>query len=634
MGLSSFCVFDLKYLLPLLLVVAVVYWPGLAGGFIFDDRPNIVANSALRLFDGSLSTLLEASEGGLSSPLGRPLSLASFAANIFLFGESPFYFKLVNLLIHLAAGVLVYVLVKQIWRGLIADGREAWASRWIAALWLLHPINLTPVLFVVQRMTGLSALFTLAALCLYLRGRRSSGWQRRLSLAMAMLVCWPAGILSKESALLLPLFILLCEWLVLDGFRSWPPKLRLIGCMALSGALLGVLAVFWPLIAFTYEARDFSLVERQLTEARVLWLYIVQILLPLPELFSLHHDDIALSRGLFDPPATIVALLAWLVVVGIAFHQRRQRPWITFSVFWFLAGHALESSLIGLEIAHEHRNYLPSLGIILGLAGLLLPLRAAETGGVPRLALAIAFIVFCGVVTGLRAAQWGDHYVRTQIEANTHPQSARTHFEAAWAILERQLPTGQMNAPAYFMARIHFQRAAQYDPHNKAALSGILYLDCAYGTQKDTQVRGELLRRLANEPFAYGEQGFIQNLSNLLVYGLMCLDRQESEALLTAALSNATARGRIRGMLHAVAMDYAFAKLGDRHLARRHAEAAVESDPRNAILHINLIRVLLQLGDLEGARRQYAVLTRLKILAANRKEVEILAMQLNGQKNE
>src|SRR5687767_5190088 len=88
-------------LLAFLLVVGAVYWPGLAGGFVFDDYPSIVNNPSLRLFDGSLASLADVSSGGLASPWGRPLSLASFAFTYYLTDGHPYYFKLTNLFIHL-----------------------------------------------------------------------------------------------------------------------------------------------------------------------------------------------------------------------------------------------------------------------------------------------------------------------------------------------------------------------------------------------------------------------------------------------------------------------------------------------------------------------------------------------------
>lgn len=622
----------MRFLPALLLAVAAVYWPGLSGDFVFDDHPNIVGNPALRIFDGSLASLLEASGAGLSSSLGRPLSLATFAANLHFWGDAPFSFKLVNLLVHLANGLLVYVLVAQLWprlRG--SNGQPGAVAFWVTAVWLLHPINLTPVLFVVQRMTSLSAFFTLAALVLYLHGRLTDGRWRWMAMAIGLMICWPAGILAKETALLLPLYILLYEWLVLDSFDRLAPRARRIGLALLASAFIAglvVLAANWSFIESTYRVRDFTVAQRLMTEARVLWFYVEQILLPRPELFSLHHDDFQVSRSLSVPPATAWAIAGWIAVLVVGFWQRRRRPWLSLGIFWFLAGHSLESSLLGLELVYEHRNYLPSLGILVGFAALCLPVSAASGGKLPRYAFAYSFAAFCALATALRAHQWGDEYLRTQIESNDHPQSARTHFEAGRAILAREMPTGALSTPAYNMARIHFQRAAQFDPHSKAALASVLYLDCAVRAKPDAVVQQSLLDRMAHARFTFGEEQFIHGLSDLLVHDLLCLDPAQIDELIAAGLGNPTASGKIRGMLHAVAMDYAAARLGSMVKARTHALAAIEADPGNAVLHINLIRVLLRLGETEEASRQYTVLQGLRIPPGSRKEAEALGAAL------
>lgn len=610
-------------LVALLALAAIIYWPGLAGGFVFDDYPSIVNNASLRLFNGSLTSLWDASLGGVTSPWGRPISMASFAVNYYWLGDSPYYFKLVNLTIHLANGLLVYVCLGQLWPQQTGKSQHGHVALWVTAVWLLHPINLTPVLFVVQRMTSLASLFTLAALNLYLLGRRRPGWKWRILLAVGFLAFWLTGILSKETALSLPLLVLLCEWLVFHSFSKVAQKYRLLLLGACCIVAATVLWQAWPFILQTYLTRDFTLQERLLTQARVLWLYVAQIALPYPELYSLHHDDIAVSHSFLEPWQTAIAVLGWVAVVVTAVTQRLARPWLIFGIFWFLAGHLLESSFLGLELAYEHRNYLPSIGPILLIAFMLFPANSARWK-VPRYAFAWGFLIFCAVLTSLRAQQWGDDYIRTQLDANSHPGSARTHNEAARAILDRTLAKGFTSAPGYFMSRKHFQRAASLDKNGKAALIGILFVDCSVSVKKDDEVFRELLARFAKTPLTLADQSVIQNLSDLLTKDLLCLSNGEVDELITAALTNPMAVGKLRGMLHALAMDFAAAKLNSLPIALKHALLAVESDQASAPLRINLVRVLLQMNRLPEARLQYEAMLRLSIPPVNRAEVEAM----------
>jgi len=617
------------YAAILIVVITLVYYPGLSGDFFYDDHASIVNNPALKLFDGSFSSLIAASSNGISSPLGRPLSLASFALNQYFLGMSPFYFKLVNLLIHLATGGLVFVLVCQLWPRLAGGGNSFPAVWWVTAVWLLHPINLAPVLFVVQRMTSLAAFFTLAALCLYLYGRQRVGAGGWFTIAISLLALWPLGILAKETALLLPLFIVICEWLVLGGFRSVPPKILGSIALVLGLAATWVLKANWGLIGGGYEFRDFGPVERLLTEARVLWFYLLQLFFPWPDLFSLHHDDFQISLGLLSPPQTLFAVGGWAVVITLAIHLRKRSPLFAFAVAWFLAAHTLESTLLPLEIAYEHRNYLASLGIFLWLAALLFSSPAEKSGKVPKLVLTACFLFFVALVTALRADQWGEEYRRTQLEAMIHPNSARANHEAGVALMERALLDGQGgNSIAYQMTVFHFKRAAELDRNGKAALIGQLYLDCLANAPNDAELRLALRERFATTPFRPGDHGLVYGLSELLVDNRLCLNEVEVQELLDAALSNPMATGAIRAKIYAVAMDYALGRLKSLPQALDYARAAVASDPGSAPLRINLIRLLLASGDKSEASQQYEALSLLRIQPNDKSDFERVGIDL------
>ncbi|ROZ79140.1 tetratricopeptide repeat protein [Ramlibacter sp. WS9] len=589
------------------LLLLALYWPGLQGGFIFDDFSSIVENPALRSTDGSIASLTTAASSGISGPLGRPLSMLSFAANLHLFGAAPYSFKVTNLAIHIANAALFFVIALQLGRWVNRTSRvRAWLlAAAVAAAWAMHPLNAMPVLYVVQRMTSLSALFSLCALSLWLFGRQAQGARGVLAMAASILVLWPAAVFSKETGLLLPAHIFLCEWLVLGTFRTVPTRLKWWAA-AIAGVLLSTLCwAKWGFITAGYSVRDFGMVERLMTEARVLWFYVGQLLLPAPHFFGLFHDDIPISRGLFAPPETLLAIAGWVAVAMLAFWQRARRPLFAFAVFWFLASHALESTLFPLEIAHEHRNYIASFGIVLWLFSFMLPVQANARWPVPRLVLAISFVSFCGLVTTLRSMQWANEFLRSQADVANHPNSARSNFQAASAIMQRTFEAGGGNALAYQSVQFFYRRAAELDKNGKAALVGLVYLDCITGVQKDAALRARLLERFVYGRYSLGDRGIVQSLSGLLVEGRLCMDDNEAKALIEAALSNPYADATTRAMIYAVAMDYAVARLNSVPLAIGYAQAAVASDPGSAALRSNLIRLLLRANRVEEARREY-----------------------------
>lgn len=249
------------------IVTAAVYWPGVTGGWVFDDYPNIVDNAAIHITRGHASFVAWVN-AALSSPasfLHRPLASITFALNWMWGGGDPQPFKVTNIVIHLINGVLVFCMLRALLRLLAlrsdippvlrtdAEGGDknpppsagrgnerddfyaiddAAATRLaliVSAAWMLLPINLMAVLYVVQRMESLCQVFMLAGLWAYLHGRwmmltaRDDARRDRHGFALAV-----AGIVlgtllaltSKETAVLLPVFAFLAEWILLRFARA------------------------------------------------------------------------------------------------------------------------------------------------------------------------------------------------------------------------------------------------------------------------------------------------------------------------------------------------------------------------------------------------------------------------------
>src|SRR5690606_37588290 len=148
------------WVLGVAILTAIVYFPGLNGPFLFDDPPNILIPFQAWL-DGKTGWQ-ELVLGNRSGMLGRPISMLTFLANASTTGLSVVPFKATNVAIHILSGVLIYILLERL---LACDPNLKVKARAIAllvtAIWLLHPMQVSTVLYVVQRMAQLSAFFTL-----------------------------------------------------------------------------------------------------------------------------------------------------------------------------------------------------------------------------------------------------------------------------------------------------------------------------------------------------------------------------------------------------------------------------------------------------------------------------------------
>ena len=331
------------------LVLFGVYWPGLHGQLFFDDLPNILAVESLRLETLSLESLRAVISSGGSGPSGRPVAQLSFALNYYFSGLDPFAFKLTNLFIHAANGVLVFFLARRLFASLKRSPSqrvESIAAGLVAAIWLLHPMQLLPVLHVVQRMTSLSALFLLLALLCHLRGRAAGALQNVAWLLLGWLIFWPLSFLSKETGLLFPFFALAWELIVrraeVGGLDRFARIFAVLGGAVVLLSIAYLLLPFGDWLWAGYGLRSFSLGERVLTEGRVLWFYLGLILFPRLEAFGLHHDDFVISTGIFAPWTTLTALVGLLGLAVLVWKARTRMPLVAFGIAWFLIGHSME----------------------------------------------------------------------------------------------------------------------------------------------------------------------------------------------------------------------------------------------------------------------------------------------------
>lgn len=415
-----------------LVATVVLYWPGLSGALLLDDIPQLGgliaegAESPAMLFGNyTVST---------SGPLGRPISMATFITNAMTHGPDIWWWKFDNLMLHLICGLLTFW-----WLALLLRAAPAGISRntvvlaaLVVAIWLVHPLNLSTVLYTVQRMTILSTLFALAGLVCYTRGRvvqietGQGGW---LQLLASIAVFLPLAALCKESGLLLLLYISLLEFVVFrfrgrDRIRN---ALRYAhGALVGSYVLAGLLLLVKPeIVTAGYEFRDFTVFERTITQFRVLITYLTQIALPLPWRTGFFHDDFAVSRGLLSPPSTLICAVLVIGIIAAAIAANRRWPLVSFGVLFFFATHAMESTVFGLELMFEHRNYLGSVGVIFAvILGLSYSVRSAKW--IPTVA-GIAFLAFA-VLTQQRAAAWSEPVSMYRAMYVAHPTSPRINI--------------------------------------------------------------------------------------------------------------------------------------------------------------------------------------------------------------
>jgi hypothetical protein len=614
-------------------LLVAAYWPGLHGSFFFDDLPNILTAEGLRLESLSVESLRQVFSSTHSGLSGRPVAQLSFALNHYFSGFSPFAFKASNLAILAANALLIYFLALR----LLAQAdqptkasRASIAAGVLAAAWLLHPIQLTSVLHVVQRMTSLSAFFLLAALLLHISARSDASRHHPAKLILAWFVMWPLSFFSKETGAIFPLFALVWELIVRrNTFGSLDRFARAFAgatALALIAAMAYALSPRGQWLWAGYELRAFSLTERLMTEGRVLWLYLGLIVFPRIEALSLYHDDIAISTAMLSPWTTLTSLAGLLGLVWLAWWARKRASVVSFGILWFLLGHGLESTVLPLEIAHEHRNYLPLFGILLvGAWALNWSPQFTDRRKAIGIALAAVMIANFAFVTGLRAHQFGDEGRRRIIEARHHPDSARAQHEAGVFYAE-QPEAALPDSPAHALASEHFQRTCKLDANSKMCFLGLIHLNCKAKIPVEREWIAELARRLRETPFAPGDQTVLYSIKEMSISGSLCLVRRDVDGMFIAALANRGVSPGVQAILHSWHADYLWLHEHDMAAARASLKRSLALNPASPSNRLKWAQLVFISGERAQAQQLLIALRDANFSADEKKTLnELLA---------
>jgi hypothetical protein len=622
-------------------LTAGVYWPGLWGGYVFDDFPNIVDNAAIHVTHSTLANWANAAWASPSSDFHRPLASLTFALNWFFSGDNPGPMKAVNLGIHLLNGVLLYFMVRELlrlWRARRDDSAidEAAAQRLalaIAAGWLLLPINLMGVLYVVQRMESLCQVFVLAGLWMYLRGRRRMLEAERrpgeragfLQATLGIVLGTGIGLLSKESSVLLPVYAVLAEWVLL-GFRTRAGRVdrRVVILYVFVLLLPVVVGLAWllprALNPAAWDGRGFTLGERLLTEARVLVDYLRWTVFPDPVSLSLYHDQIPVSRNLLNPWTTLPALVLLAALVALALWLRRRLPLVSLGILWFFAGQLLTATFVPLELVYEHRNYFASIGVLLAVFSLLLGLRRAIVLPIVRGTLLAVLLMWYAGVTGVRALDWSDPLRLALVEADRHPDSPRANYEAGRLLI---IASNYAPGPALQRAEFHLRRAAAIpDSSTLAEQAQIMIIDHhAHGD--DAEVWQGTIAKLRSHPTTQEDISALISLTQCHLKHNCHFDIASLNAAFLAALSRPNPIAR----LLAAYSDFARDLLHDEATSSRYMRLAVEKAPQEAAYHVQLAHMLAVSGQTEEAVRQIDALRRMDSFGRLDAQIAILERQ-------
>ena len=571
--------YNCSLIIVILAFTIYLYWSGLFGDYVFDDPVNILDNQKIAITSLDLNSLKTAWYSGDAGPLGRPISMLSFALNHYFTGFEPFYFKFTNLFIHLINGLLVFIISLKLFQWLsqqyqtISLQSAVYLACLVSLIWLIHPLNLTSVLYVVQRMTSLSALFGLLALAIYCvwRTRTITGLNTILAscgVALSLL----ASMLSKESGIL---FIPLIYWVELIVFQAknlqfqpiYFKKIKLIHI--LWGGVIAAGLIFLYLLPpylnpANFARRDFSLLERLLTESRVIFYYLKMNFYPLLSDLSLYHDDFVISKSITQPITTLYSLAGLLGISLACIALFKKHPMLLFAWGWYVISQLLESTFISLELVHEHRNYFGIIGFIVSAVYYIAQINNKKIQPFIYILSAI-YIANLAWTTWQRSEIWSNLVDHAVYEAAMHPQSDRANYQLARIYMK--LMQNEQNS----QQKRHYAQLAQH-ALNKAKNSYIpangawfaeLHLASYLGNPVSQQTINELIWRLEYKPFQNNNVSFLSAFSNCQINGFCKVPHEQAVLIIAAGLNNQGIDNRLKSEIYKLLTQYFVGVISD-----------------------------------------------------------------------
>jgi len=354
----------------LAIVLVSIYANSFQASWHYDDFTNIVENNNIHLHDLSWNEFKQVFYKNRPEKVmnNRPVAYLTFAINYYFSGLHVFSYHLVNLFIHALCSIVLYLFIYRTLNLPVVKTRYSFNAHAVSLvsvwLWATHPIQVTAVTYIVQRMASMAGLFYILSMYGYLRARTAETARIRFTWYAWCCISGVLSFMTKENAAMLPFTIFIYErFLIQPEFNTKRIWNRLLKPIVLPVLIVLVLAFLYtdPLSVLSgYDNRPFTPIDRLMTQPRVILFYISLLIYPTSSRLALLHD-IEFSTGMLSPWTTLPSMVMLTGIVLFFILLAKKHPLISFSGLFFFLNHLIEGSIFNLELIYEHRNYLPSM---------------------------------------------------------------------------------------------------------------------------------------------------------------------------------------------------------------------------------------------------------------------------------
>ncbi len=560
-------------------VTFAVFWPVLHSDFIRLDDPQYVTENGHVNSGLSWENVEWSFQAGYASNW-HPLTWMSHMLDAQLFGLRPGWHHLVNLLLHIANCVLLFLLLQRM-------TGATWRSAVVAALFALHPLHVESVAWVSERKDGLSTLFFLLTLAAYVRFTEcripnSKSKIGKWSWYGLALLLFALGLMSKPMLVTLPFVLLLLDVWPLNRIPNFgsqapansnpaSPRSTMAGLILEKVPFL-LLAVASCVITLVAQQKGHSVSTSLPLDSRVanaivsFQEYLAKTFWPTR--LAVFYPHPAIRSDALDPWTDWRALTGTLLLAVMsfsAFFRLKREPWFATGWFWFLGTLVPVIGIVqvGTQAMADRYMYIPSIGLFVCLVWIAAEFFADRHQAKVVMGTAgVAAVVACAIVARGQVNYW-----RNDLVLFGHALKVTTNNAVAHTIAGEALTI----QGKYDLAKAHFQAAIDADPN---------YVNARY----------DLGVALARQAFSLAKEGKLEEAA-------------QAYASLLQLQPTALAHNSLGAVLW---------QLGKTDEALAHYSEALRLDPNYADAHYNLGVALAATGKLEDAATHFAEAVRLK----------------------
>jgi len=559
---------------------AAIYSNTLRVPFVFDDLIYIQNNPILK-------EPLNFARIVVFAP-SRWIGFFTFAINYYFGHWNTIGYHLVNLMIHIGSAICCYSLVLLTLRtprlkNQPVEHKSALALL-AALIFISHPVQTEAVTYVWQRVESLAAFFYLLSLTWYVKFRLDSDGERQSfsldpssSYVISCLLAY-ACAMTKETAVTLPAMIIVYEIVFFENFSK-----RLSRVMLRSLPFLCLLIVV-PALAYMSPLVTKNLLYEPppagayvLTQTKVIVTYLRLLVCPVEQ--NLDYD-FPLSESLLEPEV-MASILLIISVVALGILVRRVSPLIAFGIIWFFVTLLPTSSIVPLpDFIFEHRLYLPIVGFVFVLVGLLV--ISEKRVRIVTTVLIIMILIF-SVSAYRRNSTWQNDLTLWQDTVGKSPHKARPRTNLA---------TSYIKIEEYDKALAELSQAIALKPEHVVAHQnvGVAYFH-KKGYQRAIAAFERVIELDPNQASAYYGRG-----EAYVRLGQNDLAIKDFQKALSINPSHLSARNNFGLML---------AEKGEYLKAISEFEIVVRLEPDHKEASFNLARAYTLSGQVGRAVRQY-----------------------------